>query len=121
MAGIYQHQSDLCMSQLKYAWAVMAIFPNWIKMMQGLRRGVDAARAEESDCARHFLNALKYGITISVSVVATVMSTQGLSPLMVFQLHAGSHPLVILWLVLSIITCIYKYLWDVLVDWQIGR
>lgn len=109
--------TEFCEHQLKLGWAVMAIFPNWVKMMQSVRGAVDAATPDRRK--RGWLNALKYAIAIAVSVISTINAVSGISVLDV--LRGNAHPLAYTWLGVAVIATVYKFVWDLLVDWEIGR
>lgn len=58
----------------------------------------------------HFLNVLKYSISISVTAVSTA-----------YKAEKSSTAFFVIFIALSIISAVYSYSWDILIDWGLLR
>jgi hypothetical protein len=100
------HAYDTCgagSTAFSAARIVLSLLPYYFRLMQSLRSYRDTCNI------KHLFNGFKYTLSLSVAVLATVK--QGF-PEADYLLKA--------WFCVSIVTTIYAFYWDVVMDWGLG-
>jgi hypothetical protein len=100
--------TDTCTSQvLPWLRPALACLPFWFRLLQCCRRYYDMR------VYRDLLNAGKYFLSILLVVFAQLHTTlDGSDPWGVYR---------VFWIVCAVVATLSSFLWDVLMDWGIGR
>lgn len=86
---------------------VLSFLPFLTRLLQSLRAYRDTRKS------RHLFNGLKYCMSLSVTGVAIYRSVRGET------LSSTDSPLGRLWLGLGVVTTLYAFFWDTVMDWYL--
>ncbi|CAK4186155.1 unnamed protein product, partial [Aphanomyces euteiches] len=103
--------TDICANNLyltRVAVPLITTLPLWWRFVQSLRRVYDM-----KSWFPGVLNALKYAFSLLVSLFGILHSFY--SPVQ------PSNTIQIVWIVLFVMSSLYNWLWDVIMDWGLGR
>lgn len=85
---------------------MVAMLPAWFRFAQCIRRYRDTREAFP-----HLANALKYSTSFFVVIFSSLSFVTG------SHLGSTNNPYFYLWIIASLISSIFAYIWDVKMDW----
>lgn len=104
--SVFRTEVESCVEGSYLIRPMVAMLPAWFRFAQCIRRYRDTREAFP-----HLANALKYSTSFFVVIFSSLSFVTG------SHLGNTNNPYFYLWIIASILSSIFAYIWDVKMDW----